>query len=169
MDARITATLQRIEDAYLTEKAKKSISEIKVIDICQLAGINKTTFYRHYRDIYDLADTVENRVVSELISHFRPIGMLLTDPEIYIKESMEVSKRYLDLLEVVFDHRKYLLVSKIEEALVADCLTENHTMYEATLLKFCIGGASHIITGEKTEEEDEMYRQFLVDVLKKLG
>lgn len=168
MDKRITATLQRIHDAYLKEKKKKSISEIKVIDICKHAKINKTTFYRHYRDIYDLADKAENQVIQEMISNYRHIDTLLTEPEAYITENIEICTRYSDLLETVFDQRKYLLISKLEEALVERCLTEEHTQYEALLLKFCMGGASHIITGEQSEEEAEVSKRFLVEVMKKL-
>lgn len=168
MDKRITATLQRVRDAYLKEKKKKAISEIKVIDICKLAKINKTTFYRHYRDIYDLADAVENQVIQEMISNYRHIDTLLTEPEAYITENMEICSRYSDLLEIVFDQRKYLLISKLEEALVERCLTEKHTQYEALLLKFCMGGASHIITGDQTEEEASVSKKFLIDVMKKL-
>ena len=169
MDKRITATLQSIYEAYLREKKRKSISEIKVIDICKAAKINKTTFYRHYRDIYDLADCVENQVIEEMISHYRHVDALLTDPKAYVTENMQICSQYGDVLEVVFDQRKYLLISKLEEALVKHCLNRKHTQYEALLLKFCMGGASHIITSDQTKEEAEASKKFLVEVLKKLA
>ena len=87
MDKRIEATLERVYHAYFKEKKKKSISEIKVIDICKWAEINKTTFYRHFRDIYDLADWAENQLIEEMISHYQHMDQLLSHPEIYIEEN----------------------------------------------------------------------------------
>lgn len=168
MDKRIEATLERVYHAYFKEKKKKSISEIKVIDICKWAEINKTTFYRHFRDIYDLADWAENQLIEEMISHYQHMDQLLSHPEIYIEENMAISQQYEEPLETLFDQRKYLMISKIEEALVRKCEIENRTSYETHLIRFCIGGASHIITGKQSKEEMEVSNQFLVNILKKL-
>lgn len=90
MDVRIESSLKCIKNAYLEEKRKKTIPEIKVIDICKKAGVNKTTFYRHYRDIYDLADEVEIEVVREILGQMKYKDKLLTHPELFVKESMQV-------------------------------------------------------------------------------
>lgn len=39
----------------------KKLSEIQVTDICKQAGLNRTTFYASYADVYDLADSVRNK------------------------------------------------------------------------------------------------------------
>lgn len=37
-------------------------------EICKIAQINKSTFYAHYRDIYDLSDTLEKETVAEILN-----------------------------------------------------------------------------------------------------
>ena len=37
----------------------KQISKITVREICEKAGINRSTFYAHYTDVYDLFERVE--------------------------------------------------------------------------------------------------------------
>lgn len=37
----------------------KPVSKITVREICETAGINRSTFYAHYMDVYDLFDKVE--------------------------------------------------------------------------------------------------------------
>lgn len=40
----------------------KQISKITVREICERAGVNRSTFYAHYMDVYDLFEQVEIRM-----------------------------------------------------------------------------------------------------------
>lgn len=168
VDARIESSLKRIKGAYLEEKRKKSIVEIKVIDICKKAGVNKTTFYRHYRDIYDLADGIENETIAEIVREMKHVDDLLTDPEKFVKDSMDVFARKVDLTKLVFDTRYEILIHKVEKELIAHYLQGNHTERETLLIQFCVGGASHIMTGNLTKEESEKIQKFLIQMIKKM-
>lgn len=41
---------------------KKPVSKITVREICEIAGINRSTFYAHYLDVYDLFEKVEKHM-----------------------------------------------------------------------------------------------------------
>lgn len=168
MDARIESSLKRIKEAYLEEKRKKQIPEIKVIDICQKAGINKTTFYRHYRDIYDLADDIEMEVVREILGQMKYKDKLLTQPELFVKESMQVFEQNTENIKWVFDQRYGVLIDKIEKEHVEYFSKENYSTYETLLIKFCIGGAAHIMTGNLSPEESEEVQGVLIQFMNKL-
>lgn len=43
----------------------KPVSKITVREICEIAGINRSTFYTHYLDVYDLFDKVEQHMAQE--------------------------------------------------------------------------------------------------------
>lgn len=47
----------------LVEK-KKNISKITVREVCEMAGINRSTFYAHYQDVYDLFEKVEQQMAA---------------------------------------------------------------------------------------------------------
>lgn len=51
-------TQQMIMQSFREQLARKPINKITVADIAQECGINRQTFYYHYRDIYDLAQQV---------------------------------------------------------------------------------------------------------------
>ena len=55
MDKRIVKTKKAIKDTFLQLRAKKPLEKITVKELCELAYINKSTFYCHYKDIYDLS------------------------------------------------------------------------------------------------------------------
>ena len=55
MDLRIQKTRNSIINAFLELRSRKPIEKITVTELAELAVINKATFYKHYKDIYDLS------------------------------------------------------------------------------------------------------------------
>lgn len=58
-DVRVRYTRKVIKDALITLLREKPLRSITVREICELAGVNRTTFYKHFRDIYDVFEQVE--------------------------------------------------------------------------------------------------------------
>ena len=50
-------TEKAIADALKKLLAKRPLSKITISDIANECGINRMTFYYHYRDVYDLIKT----------------------------------------------------------------------------------------------------------------
>lgn len=65
MDIRSKRTKQTIEECFLELLRNKTVSKITVTEICQLAHINRATFYKHYLDIPDLQETMENQILHQ--------------------------------------------------------------------------------------------------------
>ena len=53
MDRRVKYTKKVIKDTFLSLLEKKDISSISVKELCDIADVNRGTFYRYYEDIYD--------------------------------------------------------------------------------------------------------------------
>ena len=53
---------EQIEKVFLQLIQKKNIGEISVSTICELSGLNRSTFYSNYIDIYDLAEKVKQQM-----------------------------------------------------------------------------------------------------------
>ena len=69
-------SMERIEKVFIELLQTKALNEISVSDICKRAGLNRTTFYANYTDIYGLADAIRDklehcgiRFVSKMKSH----------------------------------------------------------------------------------------------------
>ena len=67
-DARVKYTRMVIQQTFLELLQKKPISKITVTEICEIAGINRATFYKHYMDPYDLLEQFENEAIQGLLS-----------------------------------------------------------------------------------------------------
>lgn len=59
-------SMERIEKVFVELLQTKELDEIRVSDICKRAGLNRTTFYANYADIYGLADAIRNKLENEV-------------------------------------------------------------------------------------------------------
>ena len=59
-------SMERIEKVFIELLQTKELNEISVSDICKHAGLNRTTFYANYTDIYGLADAIRDKLENEV-------------------------------------------------------------------------------------------------------
>lgn len=51
-------TLRVIRETFLQMLSKQSVERISIGELCEMADINRSTFYRHYADVYALLDEI---------------------------------------------------------------------------------------------------------------
>ena len=64
-------TRDKISKVFINLIQTKDISEITVTDICNLAKINRSTFYVNYLDIYDLVDKIAQELEQDVFSLYQ--------------------------------------------------------------------------------------------------
>lgn len=62
---------ERIEKAFLEFIQTKDIEEISVTDICKITGLNRSTFYANYIDIYDLVDKIKDKMINDFFNVYK--------------------------------------------------------------------------------------------------
>lgn len=80
MDLRIKKTKNNIHNAFLQLRAKKPLERISVKELCEIAEISKATFYLHYKDIYDLSETLQQNVIKDILGYLSDPEDILSDP-----------------------------------------------------------------------------------------
>lgn len=73
MDARVRYTKKVIRSAFLSLLREKNVKQITVTELCKLAEINRATFYKHYRDAFDLLEQIEVDALEHLRDTARQI------------------------------------------------------------------------------------------------
>ena len=66
-ERRYRRTEALILNGLTTLLQQKSIKEITVRELADLVDINRSTFYLHYTDIYDLLEKTEQRLLQQLM------------------------------------------------------------------------------------------------------
>ncbi len=67
-------TQQRMEEVYLELLAADPNRQVSVMQLCSYANVNRTTFYTHYTDVFDLQRHIEERISSEVELIFQDKG-----------------------------------------------------------------------------------------------
>jgi AcrR family transcriptional regulator len=66
-DRRIRKTRAQLQNGLAKLMKTKSINEITVKELVDEVDINRSTFYLHYTDIYNLLEDIENRLMDEIL------------------------------------------------------------------------------------------------------
>ena len=65
-DARVRYTRQIIQHVFIDLLKQKPLNKITVKEICEKAEINRSTFYKHYEDVYHLMHKLEESALNQL-------------------------------------------------------------------------------------------------------
>ncbi len=118
MDKRITKTKRSITNAFLELRSQKAIEKITVKELCEKAEINKSTFYTHFNDIYDLSEYLEAQTAKEIIDSLRHPEYLFSKPDIFIRELMYAYMSRENFIHVLFSgSRTNMLLIRTESSL----------------------------------------------------
>lgn len=96
-DARVRYTRHIIEETFLDLLREKPLSRITATELCRKADINRATFYKHYLDIPDLVEKLEEQLVERVL----PVFDGAVDMEDFLTELLEFlrgeGRRYMAL------------------------------------------------------------------------
>lgn len=91
-DIRVKRTKKLLRKGLAELGRAKSINKITVKELTDLVEINRGTFYLHYKDVYDLVDSIENELYEEFDQK-----VLAVSPE-------DILQRPIDILETFFEY-----------------------------------------------------------------
>lgn len=92
-DLRIIKTEKVLFDALIQLMADNSFEAIKVSDICSKALINRSTFYAHYNDKYELLVGYINSLEENLLEKLGTLDKSISNKEYFI-----------DIIKLMLDH-----------------------------------------------------------------
>lgn len=68
---RFQETDRRIKDTMLSLMQQKDFHKITVSDICKESGVNRSTFYAHFTDVYDLMKKMQQDTFRDIQDTFK--------------------------------------------------------------------------------------------------
>lgn len=88
------ATRKRIVDAFWELYAESPIEQIRIKEITQAAGINRTTFYRYFPTIYHILEEEERRLIDDVLAARSQMGRSDTEGKPIDKAMEAVARVY---------------------------------------------------------------------------
>ena len=119
-------TVHMLQETYIDLLKKKPAHEISIVELCEQADINRTTFYRYYKDLDDLGEKMTEELFQQIFS------ILNAAPQ----PGVSAQKQILQALNATLKNRKLCrhLLSDSHSDLAEKSLEENLTLIKATVL-----------------------------------
>ncbi|MEZ3487959.1 MAG: TetR/AcrR family transcriptional regulator [Lachnospiraceae bacterium] len=157
MDLRVEKTERGIKNAFIELRSKKPLEKITIKELCELACINKSTFYSHYKDIYDLSDSLEEEVVRSITNSISHPEYIKENPAEFTKELFLAYLSQNSLTMILFSgSRRNHLIDRIETS-IKEMVFKEYPEYREDavwniILGYCIQGGYH--TFQRNREGD---------------
>ena len=118
MDIRIEKTDRAIEKAFMELRARQPLEKIRIKDLCTLAKVNKSTFYAHYEDIYELSSRLENKLIHVILDSVPNVGLTAAHTEQLTRELFHAFVQNQDAVNILFSGaRQGIFANCIEKGL----------------------------------------------------
>ncbi|MER5646335.1 TetR/AcrR family transcriptional regulator C-terminal domain-containing protein [Streptosporangium sp. NPDC002524] len=88
-DRRVRRTHTALARALIELVEERDLSRITVADVAEGAGVSRSTFYDHYRDVHELAEVACTAMIDGLIESLPGPGPEAADPEPEATQSLE--------------------------------------------------------------------------------
>ena len=175
-DLRVKKTKNALYNTLMELMKAKSFEEIKVSDICNAALINRSTFYAHYNDKYELLkdaiDNLKNSLIEELNKNVKTsntkeyylemISILLNhiEEKRSIYQQIMLNNRNSIMVDILYDVLDHDITSKIKK-------TKSEKIPGEIIAKFYIGAVFNV--GLIFLKNEKKYsKQEILEYLKRL-
>ena len=116
MDIREKKTKRSIYNAFLELRSKKALEKITVKELSNLAEISKATFYLHYKDIFDLSEQLQKKVISDILGYISDPKVILFDSQKFIKEILEGFYANQTIMDILFSDAQFSMLPEFIES-----------------------------------------------------
>lgn len=98
---RVALTRRLLQEALLRLLNKKSVQHITVIELCAEAGINRSTFYKHYGSPVDVMYEISENLLTELIEDVKKGNGTYEDD---VRQLCISIKKHEDVVQLLMRH-----------------------------------------------------------------
>lgn len=169
MDIRIKKTKNNIKEVFIQLRSKKPLEKITVTELCKLAQINKSTFYSHYRDIFNLSDQCEKEVVNNLFESLPHPEYIFNNTKQLTIDLFNVCFDNMDIINIIFEGKQKndlpdLLDDKYKEYIFNKFPQYKNDAAKNILISYTIYGGYHTFNKYKNS-----YSTDIVNILSELS
>jgi len=150
---RVALTKELVHRAMIELLKRQEIHRISIRELCQIAGINRTTFYNHYgsqydvlaeiRDWYlrDIAEAIESTDLQDPENLWSRVSLVLN----YMEQNLEISRLLIhNNIDETFAHRLFSL-PKIEDMLAETLKESVSSRAYRDVVSFVISGSYKLV------------------------
>lgn len=176
LDARTRYTKMMIRNSFISLLEEKPFHEIKMKEVCERAGINRSTFYKYYSDIFDWKEQIEKECLERAKEIINQIDT--TDLRTILIHILSEIQKDIDLYRVLFskhndlhflEHFLAMSLEKTESVLKEQVLnvSDIHGRWSSHYSGYGCMGVIQCWIGDGLRESPEEVSDFIVKLLTK--
>lgn len=139
LDRRSRYSLRAIRSAMFELLETEPLDKITITEICAKADINRGTFYKYYRDVYDLFEQTEDDFIAEIRSLFSDLQAV----------DSEIPDFFANIFRILSENRQFVRIARNR------AFTER---FSKKLMVFVIPQINNLIRGADPDASEEEIR-----------
>lgn len=159
-DRRVKRTKKALRESLIKLLDEKSVNQITVTELTELADVNRATFYFYYSDIIDMLQQIQDEVYAEFEELINSIeDFSLTDEGLteYIKAIMVYISKDLEMCRFVLENDVNHNLQRKIQALMISIVPNSESIFPADkpahyATKFALNGVIGSIIAWLTED-----------------
>ena len=149
VDRRVRKTKAQLRAGLARLMQKKSIKEITVKELVEEVDINRSTFYLHYTDIYQMLESIEAELMDE-VSH------LVEDYPLDPLNNKESSYPFIEQIFTILDNNKDICIALLGKNGDIAFVNRDIEYAYAFCLNGCVGMIKTWLSSENQESTQHM-------------
>lgn len=159
-DRRVKRTKKLLRDSLFSLLQKKSINEITVTELTEVADINRATFYFYYTDIFDMLDQIQNEAYELFEDVLQGADECAATPEAFVKyvENILVFCKQNTAIARFVITREYTnnkVLTKIKKSLAKNVPVAKEQYAQEDPRRFILNFALNSLTGTVVDWMDD--------------
>ena len=151
MESRKNLYTKKVIIESLTSLLKeKSLPKITVTDLCNLADINRSTFYRYYEDVYDVIQKSEEILYNNIWKANNPflhqLESINSTSSVIIRNSLNAILKYKDLYHLLMLSNQSTLQTRLMND-TKEYLDKEYSLLDGVTYRYASYAYSYMING----------------------
>lgn len=151
-DRRVKMTKRLLKESLIVLLEQKSIGKITISEICEMADINRSTFYAHYSDQFDLLKSIEDEYITMVMKDLIYPKPTERDMRAFVYQLLQFFEANKAMSHILFSDRgdinfiktiMELLYKELVEAIINHEQLDPATVY--LTLSYVISGSAGIV------------------------
>ncbi len=149
-------TAAKMNNALFWLLEEKSFYDITIKEVCERAGVNRSTFYAHYQNTYELLEETQNNLINEFFNSFNMHDMdieklsagdavFIDTP--YLVPFLEYVKKNKSVFKVYLNNLNYFKPSEVYNFMLEKVFIAVFKKYNVTDKKVITYMMKYFLTG----------------------
>lgn len=159
-DRRVKRTKKLLRDSLFSLLQQKSINEITVTELTEVADINRATFYFYYTDIFDMLDQIQNEAYEMFEGVLQGTENSVNSPEDfskYIENILNFCKTNPAIARFVItrEYNNNKVLTRIKKLLAKNVPVAKESYSQEDPRRFILNFALNALTGTVVDWMDD--------------